>query len=774
MAKATVFNPTTGQRKQVTVGAPDAFAGGFQLETPTNNLQTIKSQVKQPPVGAVPIPGAQFNTREKQQAGFSNIQPIGGTLFGVPRAPKIPAKLEEKTLATPSVVTPVATEQIDTGSSFFSALTSGSISSVEDFLQKTSEPLPEQAAVNTVQQRVQELLGETGQRGVEQAELQATLGVPEQTKRLAELNTQIAAKAGEFQSLLEQNRNRPIGSRIVGGTQDRLTRQAGIEVGTLASLAQATQGNISAAKQTAQETIDFQFAPIEAELKQQLQQLDVNFDLFDRADKKRAEDRKLVVSKALSDIEYQREVRGEIADIALEAAKNGADPETLKRIAASDNRLDAIAEAGVSLFKAPGLKLLTPNEAAALGVPYGTTQEEAAGMGLIPKSELTGVQKVALEEKLSNNFERYAKESRGALRQVGIMEGAMAKAEEASAAGEDMNAASQGILVTFQKILDPTSVVRESEYARSGDGQSLLQRIEGFADKMEKGGAGVTIEGLRTFVGMGKTFQKKYNEEMLNFARRTETQAENYNLNLENILTPDVIGLLGGANSRQLTPLTKKYSSLDALIEDPDVGKEYAFKAIEIKEGEPSLTDDEILQIIQEDFNLDLDTSLKGQTKKISRLTNGQTTLSSLGSGTITGITGSRFWKNGLDFVLSGGGKWGFGAPVKAPATGTVVSAKKDGNWGNSVVIDTGNGTTVRLSHLSSLNVRPGQKVSASSIVGKQGNTGSVLGSGGRSLTQAEKNEGRGTHLDITIKKPDGSYYSAREVAAILGDTRLS
>ena len=36
--KATVFHPTTGERKVVTVGDPQAFAGGYVLETPTDNF----------------------------------------------------------------------------------------------------------------------------------------------------------------------------------------------------------------------------------------------------------------------------------------------------------------------------------------------------------------------------------------------------------------------------------------------------------------------------------------------------------------------------------------------------------------------------------------------------------------------------------------------------------------------------------------------------------------------------------------------------------------
>ena len=63
----------------------------------------------------------------------------------------------------------------------------------------------------------------------------------------------------------------------------------------------------------------------------------------------------------------------------------------------------------------------------------------------------------------------------------------------------DMAAGSQAVLVTFQKILDPSSVVRESEYARSSSGLSMLERIRGAAEKLGKGGAGVSIPELEAF-----------------------------------------------------------------------------------------------------------------------------------------------------------------------------------------------------------------------------------------------------------------------------------
>lgn len=126
----------------------------------------------------------------------------------------------------------------------------------------------------------------------------------------------------------------------------------------------------------------------------------------------------------------------------------------------------------------------------------------------------------------------------------------------------------------------------------------------------------------------------------------------------------------------------------------------------------------------------------------------------SIGDGTITGF-GSDFWEPGLDFVLAGGK----GAEVKSPFIGTVTFAGDNGGFGNQVKIDVGDGNEIWLSHLDSMNVHEGDNVNAESIIGTQGNTGRTYSTSG----------GDGTHLDITMKKQDGSYYSAKEVAGFLG-----
>jgi hypothetical protein len=112
---------------------------------------------------------------------------------------------------------------------------------------------------------------------------------------------------------------------------------------------------------------------------------------------------------------------------------------------------------------------------------------------------------------LRNDFNRETKAHNEVRRQVNLMRSAL----DAAKTGK-MNPASQGVLVTFQKILDPTSVVRESEYARSPQGMALMEQMRGALTKMTEGGAGMTVDGLSQFYSVAEAFaresEQSYNE----------------------------------------------------------------------------------------------------------------------------------------------------------------------------------------------------------------------------------------------------------------------
>lgn len=76
---------------------------------------------------------------------------------------------------------------------------------------------------------------------------------------------------------------------------------------------------------------------------------------------------------------------------------------------------------------------------------------------------------------------------------------------------------------------------------------------------------------------------------------------------------------------------------------------------------------------------------------------------------------------------------------------------KQNEGWGNQVKIKDSNGNEHWLSHLASADVQEGQVIAMGDVIGTQGNTGRTYGK-------------TGTHLDYTIKKPDGSYFTPKEV----------
>lgn len=107
---------------------------------------------------------------------------------------------------------------------------------------------------------------------------------------------------------------------------------------------------------------------------------------------------------------------------------------------------------------------------------------------------LTQTAEAQIIQRLSNQWNTAVKPIKDLNRQVELMKTGM----EAVKRG-DLAQGAQTVLVTFQKILDPPSVVRESEYMRSAAGQSMLNRVKGAYQQLTRGGAGVTPDQLQKF-----------------------------------------------------------------------------------------------------------------------------------------------------------------------------------------------------------------------------------------------------------------------------------
>lgn len=165
-----------------------------------------------------------------------------------------------------------------------------------------------------------------------------------------------------------------------------------------------------------------------------------------------------------------------------------------------------------------GTGLVDPETQQATGF-FETRQPAPKESGLTPNQEMLAINKLKTDwDNSTNNYRQMKQQS--ALMQAGL---------DAAKRG-DMAAGSQAVLVTFQKILDPTSVVRESEYARSASGQAVMARIQGFADKLAQGGAGVPVDELEKFAALGKDFIKAADSGLAGRRARLERDAKHFNI----------------------------------------------------------------------------------------------------------------------------------------------------------------------------------------------------------------------------------------------------
>lgn len=91
-------------------------------------------------------------------------------------------------------------------------------------------------------------------------------------------------------------------------------------------------------------------------------------------------------------------------------------------------------------------------------------------------------------------------------------------------------------------------------------------------------------------------------------------------------------------------------------------------------------------------------------------------------------------WHKGID--ISNGEK----VEIYAAATGVVEFVGWQSGYGNSIIIDHGNGYKTLYAHLSKFNVIQNQSISQSHVIGWQGNTGWV-----------RRISGNGTHLHFEV-----------------------
>lgn len=214
-------------------------------------------------------------------------------------------------------------------------------------LESYNKALASQPAKTALDQRIEteaENMYQGRTEAVKQA--QTDYALPENINNLQNLNVQIAQKTAEYNKLQEENANRPISSTIIGGTADRLARQSAVELAGLSAVAQAYQGNIELANNTAKNGIDALYKPQEdyiTNLKDQLASIESDLT---REEKTRANSLQMVLDERARLLEEEKEEKKNISNLALSVAEKGVDSSIITSIMNAKNYADAIKIGG--------------------------------------------------------------------------------------------------------------------------------------------------------------------------------------------------------------------------------------------------------------------------------------------------------------------------------------------------------------------------------------------------------------------------------------------
>lgn len=326
MAKATLINQA-GQKQVVDVGSQQAqqlFGQGYSL---MGSAPVV-------PQGATKISGPSG----LQGLNESQIFRQGQDIY---RLPSINTTLDAEQVS-PDVPEPEAVNDV----SFYTAGLDTTIKGLEENIKNINEPLPQEQEISEIRKR-------QGELSEEKAKVQETalpkaeeFGYTQYTKELQALMPQIARLEADFNKIAEENQNRPISSRIIGGTQDRLQRQKAIELAGLSAIAQAYQGNIQLATQTAKDMVEMELAPIQTRIDDQKWQIEQVYEQLTSAEQKKADSLNLVLDERNRLLEEEKERKMNIANVGLVAAQNGADQATIEKIMNAKTYGEAIINSG--------------------------------------------------------------------------------------------------------------------------------------------------------------------------------------------------------------------------------------------------------------------------------------------------------------------------------------------------------------------------------------------------------------------------------------------
>lgn len=355
-------------------------------------------------------------------------------------------------------------------------------------------------------------------------DLNTEFGLPDLTARKAEIGIQYAERETKMNSdikRLEENAaKRGVPRQYVEAEKQKIKSDALEDLSNYAAIETAISGSITEARTIINDTINDKKAAFELENQAIQDEIDNLSTLVGEENQQEANqlqfalnERKANQEKILADEKTKKEYM-------VEAASNGADQGTIQAIINSTTPEEAFR------YAAPFVGL-QDRQLTQANLANIYSQIDSRDLGdLITKAEKgdqTAIDKLGFDPKsTTGNFEAETglrKEFNGlkvvqdATQVQNSFNQINSAYEQALGSTEDKSskaAADQALVISFNKMLDPGSVVREGEFARSTEGQSLINQYQGKLEKIAQGGVGLTDTDRASIVNLTRVLYADY------------------------------------------------------------------------------------------------------------------------------------------------------------------------------------------------------------------------------------------------------------------------
>ena len=350
----------------------------------------------------------------------------------------------------------------------------------------------------------------------------SNLGIDTNLKELQDIQLQLTDI--DTGSGLTKTRIEGAAGQTVGQSQREVTqedRENAVRTSGLAARAAVLQGNINTATQLARDTVDLAFKDRQLKAENLLNQLNYFQGISDDQTGQLLEQDKRQYEEELANIK-------DLKDNIANAMVNGASQAEITQL--NDANLDDASKLALAQsITARGAGEMRGLEIEQSRASINASNASAANsvtsrlLSLAEKGDSNAIAKLGFDPRsTTGNFEAESslrKEFFG-LKPVQAAEGvqqsfsqinaAYAQALKATTDGTSKAAADQALIISYNKMLDPGSVVREGEFARSTQGQSLINQAQAKIDQLAKGGAGLTDSERKSIVDVTRVLYSDY------------------------------------------------------------------------------------------------------------------------------------------------------------------------------------------------------------------------------------------------------------------------